>query len=311
MSLRAENLPEAGDAGPEVEPPPGPAGHVLVLGEDDRARPDERHLALQHVEELRQLVEAGAPQEGADPSDARIVRDLEHPRIATGREVHVQVRELVLPRLGVGGHRPELEDPEDLLRPAATRLAEEHRPLRVELDHDGEHEHDGREDQQPERRDDEVEAALQEPRRPREPERRQAHQRNALDRVDADAGTEDVEEPGDDVDLDVEVLDLADESERLVVAIVREGDDHALDVEQLHELAQLVRPTQHRQVVEIVAPLLGLRVDEPDEIDAVLVVVEDLARGQLADVAGADDDRVLQVRRAPVARAAGDRPGSR
>ena len=175
----------------------------------------------------------------------------------------------------------------------------------------GEHEHDGREDQQPERRDDEVEAALQEPRRPREPERRQPHQRNPLDRVDADAGAEDVEEPGDDVDLDVEVLNLADESERLVVAIVREGDDHALDVEQLHELPQLLRAAQHRQMIEIVAPLLGLGVDEADEIDAVLVVVEDLARGQLAHVAGADDDRVLQVGRAPVARAAGDRPGRR
>ena len=206
--------------GPEVEPPPRPAGHVLVLVEDDRARADERHLALEHVEELRQLVEARAPQEGADPRDARVVRDLEHPRVATGREVHVQVRELVLPRLGVGGHRPELEDPEDLLRPAAPGLAEEDRPRESSLIASGDPDQDGREaPASADRRDDEVEAALQEPRRPGEPERRQAHQRDALDRVDADAWAEDVEEPRDDVDLHVEVLDLADERERLVVAL--------------------------------------------------------------------------------------------
>ena len=37
--------------------------HVVVaLGQ--RARPDERHLAAQHVDQLRQLVEREAPQDG-------------------------------------------------------------------------------------------------------------------------------------------------------------------------------------------------------------------------------------------------------
>ena len=66
-------------------------------------------------------------------------------------------------------------------------------------------------------------------------------------------GAEDVEQPRDDVDLDVEILNRADQSQRLVVGVVREGDDHALDVEQLNELAQLLRATEQRQVVEIVA----------------------------------------------------------
>ena len=38
-----------------------------------RPRPDDRHLAAQHVQELRQFVEAGAAQEGADPGDSRVV----------------------------------------------------------------------------------------------------------------------------------------------------------------------------------------------------------------------------------------------
>ena len=42
-------------------------------------------------------------------------------------------------------------------------------------------------------------------------------------------------------------------------------------------------------------PRLRLGVDEADEVDAVLGVLEQLARHELADVAGADDDRVLEV----------------
>ena len=37
-----------------------------------RSRPDDTHAALQDVEELRQLVERGPAQEGAEAGDARI-----------------------------------------------------------------------------------------------------------------------------------------------------------------------------------------------------------------------------------------------
>ena len=48
---------------------------VLGLGVDRvRARADQRQVALEHhVEELRQLVEAGLADEAADAGDARIV----------------------------------------------------------------------------------------------------------------------------------------------------------------------------------------------------------------------------------------------
>ena len=75
------------------------ADDVLVLGEDQRARPDEAHLAAQHVEELRQLVDRPAAQEAAERRHPRVVRDLEHPRAVLG--VLVQVRDLGLPLLGV------------------------------------------------------------------------------------------------------------------------------------------------------------------------------------------------------------------
>ena len=66
-----------------------------------------------------------------------------------------------------------------------------------------------------------------------------------------------------------------------------------------------VRRAEEGQVLEIDARLAGLGVDEADEIEAVLRVLEQLARDELADVAGADDDGVLEVEDAPPA----DRPG--
>src|SRR6266702_8498702 len=44
----------------------------VVVFERMRTRTHHRHLAAQHVDELRQLVEAGAPQERADRGDARV-----------------------------------------------------------------------------------------------------------------------------------------------------------------------------------------------------------------------------------------------
>ena len=65
----------------------------------------------------------------------------------------------------------------------------------------------------------------------------------------------------------------------------------------LHELEQLVGPPE-LDAGELVALLERLVVDDADEADAVLGVQEVLACDQLADVAAADDDRVLDVGRA-------------
>ena len=71
---RAEHLPGTGHAGREVQPAAVEAEHLRVLVGDERPRADEAHLAAQHVEELRQLVERGAAQEVADAGDARVAR---------------------------------------------------------------------------------------------------------------------------------------------------------------------------------------------------------------------------------------------
>ena len=86
-----------------------------------------------------------------------------------------------------------------------------------------------------------------------------------------------------------------------------ERDDHALDVEQrtMISVSRSRRPESAR-CSSSGRRVAWVRVDEADEVDAVLRVLEELARRELADVAGADDDRVLEVERscaAPIVRA--------
>ena len=118
-----------------------------------------------------------------------------------------------------------------------------------------------------------------------------------LERVDAGLRTDDLEQARHDVDLHVELPQLADRSELFLVVGVGERDDHALDVEHRDDLGQAVGRPDEREVLELGPARPRVRVDEADEVDAVLRVLEELPRRELADVAGADDDRVLEVER--------------
>ena len=63
-------------------------------------------------------------------------------------------------------------------------------------------------------------------------------------------------------------------------------------------------------MLEILAPLLRRVVDEAEQIDPVLGMLEQLPRDQLTDVAGSDDDRVLEIAHMTSAvRARGRAPG--
>src|SRR3546814_7673575 len=96
LSAPAVHLRPAGDArlhpvarrvgvdGFLVEPPGGLGGGRV------RARPDQRHVASEHVDELRQLVEAGSSQEAPDPRHPGVVAPRQHSGIGIG---HVRSEE--------------------------------------------------------------------------------------------------------------------------------------------------------------------------------------------------------------------------
>lgn len=73
----AAGLPHAGDAGQDHAVLAEVFAVALDLGRDDGPRAYEAHVAADDVPELRELVEAGLAQEGAELRDARVVLELE------------------------------------------------------------------------------------------------------------------------------------------------------------------------------------------------------------------------------------------
>src|SRR4051794_14656209 len=124
-SRRAEDLPVAGDPRRQIQASAVVARDLAILAEDERTGPDDAHVSLEDVEELRELVERGAAQELPDPGDAWIVLDLEQPVSL------VLFDQTSLQRLGVRDHRPELENAERLAMSADPRLPEEDRTLGI------------------------------------------------------------------------------------------------------------------------------------------------------------------------------------
>ena len=93
------------------------------------AWPDQAHVTVEHVEELRQFIDAQQPDDVADAGDAAVVG---------GGPARFAVF------LGIGAHAAELDDIEGLAVVAHPLLAVEHRALAFQLDHDGREQHQRR-----------------------------------------------------------------------------------------------------------------------------------------------------------------------
>src|SRR5438874_9546788 len=128
--VAAVDLPWPRDTRLHVEP------RVMVLlvqgdlGGQRWTRAHQRHLATQYIDQLWQLIQAGAPQEPTEPGHPGIVPDLEQARVA----VHAAGQQLIALLLRAVDHGPELDDPEQPPAPPHPLLREEHRPVRLELD---------------------------------------------------------------------------------------------------------------------------------------------------------------------------------
>src|SRR3954471_250609 len=123
LAAQAVNLGPAGDPGLDavavavaVDVALEQPGEVRTLG----TWADQAHVALEHVQQLRQLVERGAAQEGAEARAAVVALN------PAGGGVRRQVRHRE--RLGRGAHGAELAHLELTAVEAVARLAEEDRP---------------------------------------------------------------------------------------------------------------------------------------------------------------------------------------
>src|SRR5450759_226477 len=151
------DLPEPGDARQHDVPPPVPFFHELAVSQRQRARSDKAHVALEHTEELGQLVEAQTPQDATDPCDARIVTHLEQHAVG-----FVELLQGALGLPGVMDHGAKLVEVEGPLTDADALVNEEHRSVRRHLDQGGDDEEQRTQDDQQKRRHDSVRSPLDE-----------------------------------------------------------------------------------------------------------------------------------------------------
>jgi hypothetical protein len=142
----------------DVRATPVPRLEPAVIPQRQRPRADEGHLAAQHVDHVRDLVEREAAEEAADTGHAWVVTDLEE-----------RARRLVGPlerRLAVGGagdHGAELEHREGLLSEPDAVVGVEDGAPRGELDRERDQEPDRKPEHDHDRGDHEVEDPLDHP----------------------------------------------------------------------------------------------------------------------------------------------------
>src|SRR3954468_17202450 len=190
---RAEHLPGARHARREVQPAAIQSEDLSVLLANERTWADEAHLAPQHVEELRQLVERRLAEKPADPGHAWIAGELEHPGRALA---HLAEREqVVLAFLRADGHRAELDDPEVAAVAADADLAKQDGAARLEPDGHRDREQDRADRDRADSGGNDVESALERKRGARESERADAQEGEAVDIIKLDRRADDLEQP--------------------------------------------------------------------------------------------------------------------
>jgi hypothetical protein len=265
---------------------------ALVVERDDRlllgTRADQRHVGSEDVDQLRQLVEAGPPQEPPNPRHPRVVGNLEHRLVEL-----LQVDQLGEALLGVGDHRAELEHRERLAVLAGAPLAEEDGTPGVEEDQEGDRQQQRREQGEHDDGDGQVERPLQHQRRPGGVGEAEVEDRQLGQAVELDAGTEQTEVLGQEGEPQAGGLALLDQPLGGWLAHLLGGDHDPLDAVLAGNSREVLDRSQARQLTRVrrSLPVLG-RGEEADESQAGLGVGCDPAGDHLRRRCGADHHSV-------------------
>src|SRR6185437_3598038 len=142
--IAAANLPRPRQSRHHAQPDEMSRLVLPYLARHWRPRADERHVPREHVEQLRQLVEAEPAQHSADTRHARIILQLEEKPV----RVPVERRQLLPPQLRLERHASELPHHELAAAQSHAALTKEHGTARVELDRDRDQRHERRADHQ-------------------------------------------------------------------------------------------------------------------------------------------------------------------
>src|ERR1022692_1278086 len=189
------HLPETGNAGRYEEAVEVVNLELVDLVRKARSWADERHVSAQDVDQLRQLVEARSSQPSPGSRDRVGAVELEQ---ANRRQICVPLRrglDVGSMRVvrGTVSHRPELQHRERALIDPEAGLPKEDRSGRITPYHERDDREEGSKEHERAERNDDVQRALDQARRAREPYGRETEQRQSFDRVYTDAGPDELE----------------------------------------------------------------------------------------------------------------------
>ena len=256
------------------------AGHRLPepLDEDRPlwARAHHAHLPAQHVHELRHLVQAEAAEEGAEAHPAGIIGGSpDRPRLG----------------LGVHPHGAELQHAEALAVEPHALLAEEHRPVRRELDAGGDERQQRRQADEHRQREDDVEGALGNLAPAVERRLAQVDEGHALELLHAAPERGEAEEIGHHVDRHRLIADGVQQTAEPPLILVTERQHHVVHRPRVEHGAQVRVAAQPRH-----APDLFLLVpDAPEDLDADVPPRLDPSHDGRRQLAAPHDHRVPEV----------------
>ena len=244
------------------------------------SRADERHVAPQHVPELRQFIDARPAEQAAHRRASRVV--VSRPdRTGLG--------------FGVLVHRAELVDGELLAVQAHPLLPVEDRPRRRAAD-------DERRDGERDREQHEGGAGHRDVERPLD-EAVEALERNVVDVDDRDAveilearaQRDHLEDVRHDLDVDHLAADHLQQLQHLHVLFGGQRDVEMVDMLANGDLAGFVERAENRQAA--VPQIIAARtiVHEPDHVIAELAVLEDAIGDQPSELARAGNQNPLEA----------------
>src|SRR5580765_1368988 len=253
-----------------------------------RSRPDEAHVASQHVDELGKFVERRPTQEHSEAGSTVVALDTSGTYVeADGVVAHIGLR-VNQP------HGSKLEHLEAAAVATNPELAEEDRPPQGQPDRQGDAGDDRQGEEENRESDQTVDDVLDLDAGRRRRALMDRYEGNTTEKVDRRVVRHPLEEAGNDGDAHVAVGAFLDHAKHHLVRSRREREDHMLDAVRFDDFAKVPTRTEHRErghPLSSVDKLKRILVEKANRFEADLAMLDQPFRKDLPDRACADDQR--------------------
>ena len=294
------HLRPAGDAGFDAVAEHVVGDFVFELVNKGRSlgtRADQRHLALEHIPQLRQLVDRPLAQESTDGGAAGITAD--RPHRAGGR-------------FGVHPHRAELPDHERFAVEPHTLLAVENRATIIEPDDQCEDRQEGQEDHHADGRQRQIDRPFGEAAPALERHLREVDHRHAVEVFEARLQGGELEHVRHQLHFHTVTANLFEHGHHAFVRFERQRDVDLIDVFPGDHRFDVLERAEHGGVLVVATDFARIVVEVTHHLETQLAVRLQLVGDFAAEVAGTHDQDALQVEAAQTAallHPADDHPG--